>query len=101
MAFEYANKLISAKARLIFFGLCRSSDPGATTQDSYTFTFIYILFVPARSVLKCIFYVPFDVHQGTRFPLLCADIYFSLLSSFIGLALMSGTTRIHATQTQM
>lgn len=101
MAFEYANKLISAKARMIFFGLCRSSDPGATTQDSYTFTLIYILFVPAHNVLKCIFYVPFDVHQGTHSSLLCADIHFSVLSSFIGLALMSGTTRIHAIQTLM
>lgn len=98
MAFEYANKLISAKARMIRFGLRRSSDPEATTPDSCTFTFPFFL---PHDVSECMFHVLFNVRRGTRCSLLCADMSVSVLSPFIGLALMSGTTRIHATQTRM
>ena len=49
---------------------------------SARFLHIYIPFVPAHDVLKCMFYVPFNLHQGTRCSALCADISLSVLSPF-------------------
>ena len=78
MAFEYVNKLISAKARMICFGLCRSFWPRGNTG----FLHIYTPFVPAHSVLEFMFYVPFNLHQGTHYSVLCADMSVSVFFSF-------------------
>lgn len=63
---------------MIRFGPCRSSDPEATTLDSYTFTFSLSLFIILK--LKCMLYLPFNLHQGTHCSVLCADIALSLCS---------------------
>lgn len=91
MAFEYANKLIPAKASVICFGLCRTPDPKATAQVSYIHFVLFYIFC-FTCCLICT--------RDTLWYALCWHVCLCSLS-FLGLALTSGTTHIRATLTRM